>query len=54
LTHFIWLKKEKLACEAQAKLEVIPNDVVEKLSEAIEFDIERINEIDRQKSLNFS
>lgn len=42
----IWLKIEKLACEAQAKLKVIPNDVAEKLSGAIEFDIERINEIE--------
>ncbi|MGL9725371.1 MAG: lyase family protein, partial [Wolbachia sp.] len=42
----IWFKIEKLACEAQAKLGVVPNDVVEKLSGAIEFDIERINEIE--------
>ncbi|QKX02326.1 adenylosuccinate lyase [Wolbachia endosymbiont of Dirofilaria (Dirofilaria) immitis] len=42
----IWLKIEKLACEAQAKLGVIPNDVAEKLSGAIKFDVERINEIE--------
>ncbi|MDM8335103.1 adenylosuccinate lyase [Wolbachia pipientis] len=42
----IWLKIEKLACEAQAKLKVIPNDVAEKLSGAIEFDIGRIYEIE--------
>ncbi|WP_114517153.1 adenylosuccinate lyase [Wolbachia endosymbiont of Cylisticus convexus] len=42
----IWLKIEKLVCEAQAKLEVIPNDVAKKLSGSIEFDIERINEIE--------
>src|SRR6266576_2888940 len=42
----IWLKIEKLACEAQAELGVIPNSVAQKLSGAIEFDIERINEIE--------
>ncbi|WP_168455989.1 adenylosuccinate lyase [Wolbachia endosymbiont of Ctenocephalides felis wCfeJ] len=42
----IWLKIEKLACRAQAKLGVVPSDVAEKLSGAIKFDIERINEIE--------
>ncbi|MGL9702262.1 MAG: adenylosuccinate lyase [Wolbachia sp.] len=42
----IWLKIEKLACEAQAELGVVPNDVAERLSGTIEFDIERINEIE--------
>jgi adenylosuccinate lyase len=42
----IWLKIEKLACEAQAELGVVPNDVAERLSGAIEFDIKRINEIE--------
>ncbi|QOD37857.1 adenylosuccinate lyase [Candidatus Wolbachia massiliensis] len=42
----IWLTIEKLACEAQAKLGVVPNDVAEKLSGAIEFNVERINEIE--------
>ncbi|MGL9760941.1 MAG: adenylosuccinate lyase [Wolbachia sp.] len=42
----IWLKIEKLACEAQAELGVVPNDVAERLSGIIEFDIERINEIE--------
>jgi len=42
----IWLKIEKLACEAQAELGVIPNDVAERLSGTIEFDIKRINEIE--------
>ncbi len=35
----IWLKIEKLACEAQAKLGVIPNNIAENLSGAIEFDV---------------
>ncbi|MGL9688439.1 MAG: adenylosuccinate lyase [Wolbachia sp.] len=42
----IWLKIEKLACEAQAELGVVPNDVAERLSGTIEFNIERINEIE--------
>lgn len=42
----IWLKIEKLACEAQAELGVVPNDVAERLSGTIEFDIKRINEIE--------
>ncbi|MDR2548346.1 MAG: adenylosuccinate lyase [Rickettsiales bacterium] len=42
----IWLKIEKLACEAQAELGVVPNDVTERLSGTIEFDIKRINEIE--------
>jgi adenylosuccinate lyase len=42
----IWLKIEKLACEAQAELGVIPNNVAERLSGTIEFDIKRINEIE--------
>lgn len=42
----IWLKIEKLACEAQAKLGVIPSNVVQKLFGTIDFDIERINEIE--------
>ncbi|MDG7056930.1 MAG: adenylosuccinate lyase [Wolbachia endosymbiont of Penenirmus auritus] len=42
----IWLKIEKLACEAQAKLGVVPSDVAERLFGTIEFDIKRINEIE--------
>lgn len=42
----VWLKIERLACEAQAKLGVVPNDIAEKLSGAIEFGVERINEIE--------
>ncbi|QKX01745.1 adenylosuccinate lyase [Wolbachia endosymbiont of Cruorifilaria tuberocauda] len=42
----IWLKIERLACEAQAKLGVIPNYVAKKLSSTIVFDTERINEIE--------
>jgi adenylosuccinate lyase len=42
----IWLKIEKLACEAQAELGVVPSDVAERLSGTIEFDIKRINEIE--------
>ncbi|QIT36054.1 adenylosuccinate lyase [Wolbachia endosymbiont of Brugia pahangi] len=42
----IWLKIEKLACEAQAKLGVIPSNVAKRLSGAITFDVERINEIE--------
>ncbi|MDD9331269.1 MAG: adenylosuccinate lyase [Wolbachia sp.] len=42
----IWLKIEKLACEAQAKLGMIPDDVAEKLSGTIDFNVERINEIE--------
>lgn len=39
----IWLKIERLACEAQAN---VPDDVAKKLSSAIDFNIERINEIE--------
>ncbi|NSM56263.1 adenylosuccinate lyase [Wolbachia endosymbiont of Atemnus politus] len=42
----IWLKIEKLVCEAQEKLRIIPSGVAGKLSGAIEFDIVRINEIE--------
>lgn len=42
----IWLKVERLACEAQAKLGVVPSDVAQKLSVAIDFDAQRINEIE--------
>ncbi|WP_168464838.1 adenylosuccinate lyase [Wolbachia endosymbiont of Ctenocephalides felis wCfeT] len=42
----IWFKIERLACEAQAKLKVIPENVAEKLSSTIQFNIERINEIE--------
>ena len=43
----IWFKIEKLACEAQAKLKVIPSDVVQKFSNDISnFNVERINEIE--------
>ncbi|QKX01088.1 adenylosuccinate lyase [Wolbachia endosymbiont of Dipetalonema caudispina] len=43
----VWLKIEKLVCEAQAKLGVIPNSVAKKLSaSAIKFDIKRISEIE--------
>lgn len=42
----IWFKIEKLACEAQAKLGVVPSDVAKRLSGTIEFDVERINEIE--------
>jgi adenylosuccinate lyase len=42
----IWLKIEKLACEAQAKLGIVPKDIAHKLSGAIDFDVERINEIE--------
>ncbi|AAW71091.1 adenylosuccinate lyase [Wolbachia endosymbiont of Brugia malayi] len=42
----IWLKIERLACEAQAKLGVIPSNVAKRLSGAITFDVERINEIE--------
>nr|WP_284706099.1 adenylosuccinate lyase [Wolbachia pipientis] len=42
----IWLKIEKLACEAQAELGAVSNDVAERLSGTIEFDIKRINEIE--------
>ncbi len=42
----IWLKIERLACEAQAKLGIIPSNVAKRLSGAIKFDVERINEIE--------
>lgn len=42
----IWLKIERLACEAQAKLGIVPKDIAQKLSGAIDFDVERINEIE--------
>ena len=42
----IWLKIEKLVCESQAKLGIIPKDIVEKISIDIDFNIERINHIE--------
>ncbi|WP_333022980.1 adenylosuccinate lyase [Wolbachia endosymbiont of Pentidionis agamae] len=42
----IWFKIEKLACEAQVKLQVIPKSVIEKLSGIISYNVERINEIE--------
>ncbi len=39
----IWLKIERLACEAQAN---IPKDISKKLANLTEFDIERISEIE--------
>ncbi|NUY39253.1 adenylosuccinate lyase [Wolbachia endosymbiont of Litomosoides brasiliensis] len=42
----IWLEIERLACEAQAKLGVIPSNVAQQLSGTIKFDVERINEIE--------
>ncbi|MDG7056222.1 MAG: adenylosuccinate lyase [Wolbachia endosymbiont of Meromenopon meropis] len=42
----IWLKIEKLACEAQAELGIIPNYVPNRLSNTIKLNIKRINEIE--------
>ncbi|WFW29509.1 MAG: adenylosuccinate lyase [Wolbachia endosymbiont of Menacanthus eurysternus] len=47
----IWFRIEKLACEAQVKLGTISNDVIEKLSNTIEFNINDIEQISRIESV---
>ncbi|UWI83120.1 adenylosuccinate lyase [Wolbachia endosymbiont of Howardula sp.] len=42
----IWMTIEQIACEAQAKLGLIPNNIVDALTANIEFDIERIKDIE--------
>jgi adenylosuccinate lyase len=42
----IWLEIEIAACEAQAKLGVIPADVLKKIKEKASFDVDRILEIE--------
>jgi adenylosuccinate lyase len=42
----IWLEIEIAACEAQAKLGVIPADVLKKIKERASFDVDRILEIE--------
>ena len=44
----IWFEIEAHACDAQAELGVIPNDAAKKIWEKGNFDIERINEIERE------
>ncbi len=44
----IWLEIEILACEAQAELGVIPNEAVRTIREKANFDVARIDEIERE------
>ncbi|MDX1485228.1 MAG: adenylosuccinate lyase [Alphaproteobacteria bacterium] len=44
----IWLEIESHACDAQAKLGVIPADAAQAVRDAGTFDIERIDEIERE------
>jgi len=43
-----WLDVEVLACEAQAKLGVIPKEAVEDIKKRARFDVERIDEIEEE------
>lgn len=43
----IWLEIEILACEAQAKLGIIPEDAAKKIREKANFNVDRINEIEQ-------
>ncbi len=43
-----WLDVEVLACEAQAKLGVIPKEAVEDIKKKARFDVERIDEIEEE------
>ncbi|MDO8885608.1 adenylosuccinate lyase [Candidatus Oleimmundimicrobium sp.] len=43
-----WLDIEILACEAQAKLEIIPNEAVSDIKNKARFDIKRIDEIEEE------
>jgi adenylosuccinate lyase len=44
----IWLEIEILACEAQAKLGVIPEEAVRVIRQKASFDVKRIDEIERE------
>jgi len=44
----IWLEIEILACEAQAHLGVIPKEAVQTIREKAKFDVQRIDEIERE------
>ncbi len=44
----IWLEIELLACEAQAKLGVVPPDAVEAIRKKAKFDVARVLEIERE------
>ena len=44
----IWLDIERYACEAQEKLGVIPRGIAKALAERGKFEIERINELERE------
>jgi adenylosuccinate lyase len=44
----IWLDIEILACEAQAELGVIPKDAVEAIRARASFDVDRIDEIEKE------
>ncbi|MEZ0262002.1 MAG: adenylosuccinate lyase [Alphaproteobacteria bacterium] len=44
----IWLEVELLACEAQAELGVIPKDAPAKIRKKADFDVERIDTIERE------
>ncbi|MFI5251172.1 MAG: adenylosuccinate lyase [Bacteroidota bacterium] len=44
----IWLEIEILACEAQAKLGVVPEESMKTIRQKATFDVNRINEIERE------
>ncbi|MGH2567110.1 MAG: adenylosuccinate lyase [Bacteroidota bacterium] len=44
----VWLEIEILACEAQAKLKVIPHDAVETIRKNARFDVARVLEIEQE------
>ena len=44
----IWLEVELLACEAQAELGVIPKDAPARIRKKADFDVERIDAIERE------
>jgi adenylosuccinate lyase len=44
--YSIWLEIEILACEAQSKLGIIPNDAVIEIREKAQFDVQKILEIE--------
>ncbi len=44
----VWLEIEILACEAQSELGVIPKEAVKTIREKAKFDIQRIDEIERE------
>jgi adenylosuccinate lyase len=44
----LWLEIEILACEAQAELKIVPKEAVQKIRQLAEFDVQRIQEIEKE------